>query len=356
MNKKIDLKDKFMQMFLLGLDIYDLNDEIIELIRDYHIGGVVLYKNNYTSLDSMIDFVNEIKSNNKSAIPLFIAIDQENGRVNRFPKDVERMYSALRIANCKDIKIADGVNKITTYLLKNVGVNMNFAPVLDIYRDDKNKVIGNRSYGDKNAVIEYALPFMKVMQNNNIISVVKYFPGHGLARKGGHLFLPKIKNINLLKKEDLNVFYNAISNGADAIMVAHLKVKGFGNKPASLNKEIIDKYLISKKYDGLLIADDIRMNSMRFFKKTKNNVKNCIEAGNNMLIIKYQKGDIKLFKRLIKMVNRCEIDPERVNNSYKKIIKYKKKYKVSDDLIDKKIDLEKINNKIKKINKYIDNL
>ncbi len=356
MNKKVDLKDKFMQMIILGLDVYDLNDEIIELIKNYQVGGVVLYKNNYTSLDTMIDFVNKIKGFNKDGMPLFIAIDQENGRVNRFPKDVEKMYNALKIASTKDEKVVDNVNKVTTYLLKRTGVSMNFAPVLDIYRDNKNKAIGNRSYGKTEDIIKYGIPFMIEMQKNNIISVIKHFPGHGLTHRDSHFLLPKIKNVKLLKKEDINVFYKAIEYGADAIMVGHLKVRGYGNAPASINKKIINKLLLNKGYNGLVITDDLRMNSLRLFRRTKSNVKKSIEAGNNMMIIKYQKGDIKLYNKLIKMVNNCEIDPEYINNSYKKIKLFKEKYKINNDFIDKKVDLEKVNKKIKSINKYIDEL
>lgn len=356
MKKKIDLKSKFFQTILLGLDVYDLNDEIIKLIKEYNIGGIVLYKKNYTSLDTMINFINKLKSINQNGIPLFIAIDQENGRVNRFPKDVERMYNALKIAEINDMKIADEINKITAYILKNTGVNMNFAPVLDIYRSDKNKVIGNRSYGAKENIVKYGFSFMKELQNNNIISVVKHFPGHGLTIKDSHFVLPKIKDVDVLEKEDIKVFYDAIKNGADSIMVGHLLLKGFGHIPASLNKSIISNYLLSKKFNGLLVTDDLRMNSLRFFNNLRKSVKKSIEAGNNVIMIKYKKGDIKLYKKLTKMVEKCEIDPECIDNSYKKIIKFKEKYNVNNELIQNKINLEKINKRIKIINEYIDNL
>lgn len=351
---RLSLEEKFGQMILLGLDVYDINDEIIELIQNYKIGGVVLYKKNYVSIETMIGVINKLKKiNEKNKIPLFIAIEQENGRVNRFPKDITRIYSALKQAKTNNMKIINATNELTTYLLASIGVNMNFAPVLDIVRNDKNKVIGNRSYG-KNVedVVKYGLPFMKIMQENNIISAVKHFPGYGIVNSDSHF----IKDIETLEKEDLKVFESAIETGADAIMVGHLSIKGYGLKPATLNKKIIQKYIIDKyKYKGVLITDDLRKNTLKYFYGIKGSIKKSIEAGHNIIMIKYRKGDIaRIYKKVLDMVKFCEIDPELINNSAKKIVAMKKKYKVSNDLNNPELDLKLINNKIKKINNAIE--
>lgn len=355
MNKKLSLTDKFGQMFLLGLDVYDLNDEIIKIIQEFHIGGVVLYKKNYTSMETMLNFINKLKEINKNNIPLFIAIDQENGRVNRFPKDVERMYNASKQASSKDMKVINEVNKITTYLLKSVGVNMNFAPVLDICRNGNNKAIGNRSYGSNvKDVLTYSLPFMKEMQKNNIVAVCKHFPGHGATNKDSHFVIPKINDIATLEKEDIKVFNESIKYGADAIMVGHLVLKGYGRKPASINKDIIDKYL--NKFNGLIVTDDIRMSALRLFRSVRKNVKRSIEAGNNLIMIKYQKGDIKLYRKLFKMVKNYEIDIECINRSINKVLKFKEKYQINNNIISNKLDVNKINDRIKLVNEYIDKI
>jgi len=353
---KLTLEEKFAQMIMLGLDIYELNDEIIELIQKYKIGGVVLYKKNYTSLETMIDFINKLKKlNEKNNIPLFIAIDQENGRVNRLPKDIIRIYSAGRQAKTKNLKIIDTANKLTTYILGSVGVNMNFAPDLDIVRNEKSKAIGNRSYGaDFESTIKYGLPFMQEMKNNNIISVVKHFPGHGATNRDSHFMLPKIRNVSNLLSEDIKTFESAIKNNVDAIMVGHLVLKGFGMKPASLNKKIIQELLVDKyQFKGLIVTDDLRMNALKG--SLKKNIKDSIEAGNNILLVKYRKGDVKrIYKKLFEKVKSCEIDPELVNNSAKKIVAMKKRYSISGELQNPKLEVELINNKIRKINAAID--
>lgn len=353
---KLSLEEKFGQMLILGLDVYEINEEIIELIQKYKIGGVIIYKKNYTSLETMIEVINKLKKiNEKNKIPLFIGIDQENGLVNRFPKDITPITSAYKQAKTRNMKVIDTINKLTTYLLLSTGVNVNFAPVLDVNLNNKNKKIGSRSYGtNAEEVIKYGLPFMKELQNNNILSVIKHFPCVGAANRDNLFVIPKINDIEKLN-ENLKVFEEAIKKGADAIMVSHLKIKGYGLKPASLNKKIIKELLIDKyHFNGILIADDLKNCALRKFHSVQKSVKKSIEAGNNAVIIKYKKGDIaRIYKELFKLVRHCEIDPELINNSAKKIVTMKNKYDISNNLITSKVEVDLVNKKIKNINNEI---
>lgn len=350
---KLSIEEKFGQMILLGLDVYDINEEIIELIQKYKIGGVVLYKKNYISYESMINVINKLKNANKgNKVPLFIGIEQENGRVNRLPKDIIRIKSVYKQAKTNNMKVINSINEITTYMLKSAGVNLNFAPVIDI-KSDKNKVIGNRSYGDNSKeVIKYGIPLMKTLQENNIISVIKYFPKIGATNRDNFLFLPKTK----ITSEEMKVLGESINLGADAIMVSHIKVNGYGLKPASINKKLIKEELINKyNYNGLLITDDLRINALKNFYGVKRCIKKSIEAGINIQFIKYKKNDKnKLFKDLLKMVKYFEIDIDLINESAKKIVDYKNKYNINDNMISTSIELNMINDKIKKINNYIE--
>lgn len=348
--EKLSLNEKFGQMIMLGLDVYDINDEIIEIIKTYKIGGVVLYKNNYTSIETMIDFINKLKEINKNnKIPLFVAIDQENGLVNRFPKDILRMPGARKQTLGKNQKVNNAINDITTYILKSVGVNMNFAPVIDLKCD--NDINNKRSYGSYDEVLKNGLPFMKTMQNEQIISVVKHFPGHGATKKDSHFILPKIKDVKSLEDRDLKLFKEFIKEGADSLMVGHLKIKGMGKKPATINSKIIAKYL--SDFKGLIITDDLRMNYLRYLYGTKKCIKESINAGCDICMIKYKRNDSKMFNKLLGMVKYCEIDPEKINNSAKKIVNFKSKYAISNELNKVNLDVELINKKIRQINDII---
>ena len=233
---------------------------------------------------------------------------------------------------------------------------MNFAPVLDINHERKNKVIGKRSYGkSKDEVIKNAIPYMKCLQGNGIISVVKHFPGHGATEKDSRFILPLIDDINKLKNNDMKPFEYAIKNGTDGIMVGHLRLKGYGTKPATINKKIIKENLIDYyKYNGLIVTDDLRMGIMPYVFRIKKNIIRSVEAYNDIIMVKYKKGDIlRIYKELYKMVRNYEIDIEKINNSAKKIVNIKKKYKINDNEVCAKLEIELINKKIKKINEII---
>lgn len=351
----MNIKDKFMQMIMIGMDIDKFNDEVIKLIRDYKIGGVVLYKKNYNSIDEMQKLINKLKDTNKNNTPLFIAIDQENGRVNRIPDEIERIYSVGKQASTKNDDIIHKCNKITSNILRDVGVNMNLAPVVDINYDNS-KIIGNRSYGSSaSEVIRYATISMNDYKEEGIIPVVKHFPGHGLVNTDSHYLMPVISDTKKME-DDLLVYDSLIKSGCDALMVGHLKVSGYGSEPATFNKNIIKKYLIDRyNYQGLIITDDLRMNTMKYIYGIKNMVNKSIQAGSNILMIKYKRGDTrKLYKDLYKMVDKGKIDNKLIEDSYNKIINIKNKYKISNDKNDVVIDIDKINKEIRCVNKEID--
>lgn len=355
MNSKLSLMEKFGQMIILGLDTYEINDEIVEIIEKYKIGGVILYKKNYTSLDTMLEFINKLKNiNSKNKIPLFIAIDQENGVVNRLPKDIVNLTSPAKLGKMQNELVVKAANEITTYILKEAGINMNLAPVLDINYYTKSK-FASRCYGSsKEDVIKYGLPLMKMLQKNQIISVVKHFPGHGLTNKDSHFMVPKVANVKMAQ-ENIEVFREAISSGADVIMVDHVKVKGYGMKPICLNKKFIQKNLIEDlNYKGLIMTDDLRMGTMPYLHKVKKSIPMAINAGCNIVMIKYKKKNLKLFRKLEDLVKYCEIDPELIDKSAKKIINIKKKYELSNEKINSNIKIDLVNNKIKKINTLVE--
>ncbi len=355
--QKLSIAEKFGQMLLIGLDVYEIDDEIIKLIKDYKIGGVVLYKKNYTSINKMVAVINKLKrANQDNKIPLFIAIDQENGWVNRLPKDIEPILGAFEQAKTKNLKVINIVNELTCLILKNVGINMNLAPDLDILRSNKNKVIGKRSYGKtKEDVITYGIPFMKSLQKNKIVSVIKHFPGHGLTIKDSHVRLPKIKDITTLNNVDLKVFREAFQNGNDALMVGHLRVSGYGLKPASINAKFLQDYLFTPyHYDGLIMTDDLRMRGLRYRYGLKKSISLCINAGVNMLMVKYQKCDIKkVYSKILEQVENYELDIDKIDKSCEKIVKLKEKYQINNDFVNFSLKIDKINAKIKEVNKLI---
>lgn len=352
--KELSLEEKIGQMFIIGLNTKE-QEEINKFIKKLKIGGVIIYRKNYSNYEQMLNLINNIKETNvENKIPITISIDQEGGRVNRMPPEILNLKSATKFANTKDIELVRESANIIGQMLNSTGISMNYAPILDIKRFEEKHAIGDRCYGDnKEDVEKYGIEIMKQLQENKVISVIKHFPGHGLTKKDSHFRIPKVKEkIEILEKEDMQPFEMAIKNGADAIMVGHLIIKDIDKKyPASLSKKVIQKYLIEKNnYNGLIITDDMKMMAIRLHYNMKRAVKRAILAGNDIVMIGLQYNKIeKIIKYITKQVKKGKISEEIINKSVEKIINMKEKYNMTDKET-KGFDINKINEQIKKLN------
>lgn len=192
--EELSIKEKIGQMVMIGLDTNYITDRIKNMIQNYKIGGVILYRKDFSTYQDMLKLIKELKEfNQNNKIPLFIAIDQEGGRVNRMPKEIKNLPSANLVATIGRQELVSESANIIGELLYKSGINLNFAPVLDIKRFNDRTAIGDRSYGtDKDIVTESGIKAMKELQKNKIVSVIKHFPGHGATKQDSHHFLPII--------------------------------------------------------------------------------------------------------------------------------------------------------------------
>lgn len=355
--EELSLEEKIGQLFMVGLEEAN-HTGIQEILQQYKIGGVILYKKNYHTYEEMINLINQLKEMNQlNALPLFISIDQEGGRVNRMPSEIGNLKSAMQIANTKDIELVKESGSAIGKMLHDAGISMDYAPVLDIKRFEEKHAIGDRCYGEKEEeVSKYGIEVMKEIQKQGVISVIKHFPGHGLTKKDSHFRIPKItQKIEILETEDMLPFEKAIKEGADSIMVGHLILKDVDRKyPASLSKKVIQTYLIEKyHYTGLIMTDDLKMMAIRLHYNMKRAVKKAIEAGNDIIMIglPYKKVK-KIISYITKQVKKGKIEIERINKSVEKIQKMKEKYQIQDKRVEKG-RIDEINNVIQRINEKI---
>lgn len=242
-------------------------------------------------------------------------------------------------------------------ILRKSGFNMNYAPVLDIQNFPDEHAIGNRCYGENiEDVCKYAIPAMKALQNNQVVAVVKHFPGHGATKRDSHFFLPIIKaSISNIEQKGMIPFGKAIEEGCDAIMVGHLIIKDIDKfYPASISANIISKYLREKyKYDGLVITDDLKMRAIKYIYGLNTSVKRAIKAGNDIVLFRYSyRKETRAIKNIIKLVKKGKLEESRINESVERIIKIKDKYNINGDLV-QGINIEEINEKINKINNRV---
>lgn len=355
----LTIKEKIGQMIIIGLETNHITERIKKMITEYKVGGVILYRKNFSTYKEMVKLINDLKKlNQKNKIPLFISIDQEGGRVNRMPPEIKNLPAANKIASLNNKEIIIKSAKITGKLLKKSGFNLNFAPVLDIKRFNDNHAIGDRCYGKtKQDVVEYGIPVMKELQNEGIISVIKHFPGHGATKQDSHTLLPVINyNISQLQKEDMYPFEQAIKQGADAILVGHLLIKKLtGIFPASLSRNFITNYLRKKyRYNGLVITDDLKMKAIKLIYGSSLAVEKAFKAGNDMIIFRFNSTEEKhIIEKIIKLVKKGKIKEYQINRSVRRIIKIKEKYNISNDFIKDDLNIETINNEIEEIRNMV---
>lgn len=354
--KNLTLREKIGQMLIIKIFGKEISEETKQMIEEYKIGGIILYRKNYDTYDEMIKIINEIKKLNKECgnIPLFISIDQEGGRVNRMPHELKNIKSAGKLAEQKNIEIIKEAGRVTAQMLKESGFNMNYAPVLDIQRFENGHAIGDRCYG-KTAedVSRNGITIMKELSKGGIIPVVKHFPGHGSTNKDSHFFLPTItKNINELENEDIIPFKKAIGQNAEVIMVGHLMIKDVDRKnPASLSKKIINDYLRNKyQYKGVIMTDDLKMRAISLkYGYVRAALKAC-KAGIDIIMAGASYNTIiRVIKKIESNIKNKKIDIKEIDKSVERIIKLKEKYNISDDPA-KGCNIEEINQSIEKVN------
>ena len=348
----LSLEEKIGQMLIVGIEGNKITPRTKDLILKYKIGGVILYRNNFSSYEGMINLIKSLKELNKAnKVPLFISIDQEGGRVNRMPREILNLPATKLIADKLGEQGIKEAADITGEILSKSGFNMNFAPVLDLKRYNNDKVVGDRSFGiDVKEVTKMGISQMKIFQEKNLVSVIKHFPGHGATYQDSHYKLPTVKlDIETLQKEDMKPFEEAIREGADSILVGHLKIKNItGKEPCSLSRKFIIKYLRKKyHYKGLIISDDLKMRAIKNKYKAQKAVVKAIQAGNDIVIFRFnQKQEEKAIQKILELTKNNSLNMYKINMSVKRILQTKNKYKLDDNKEPEAIELENINKRI----------
>ena len=357
---ELTLEEKVGQMLMVGIENKNCIKPVEHLIEKYEIGGVLLYKRDYKNYKELNELINRLRAlGRKNKVPLFIAIDQEGGRVNRMPDEFGNVPSANKLALYKEEDLVEKSGEVTGEMLRSVGFNFNFAPVLDIKRFGNTQAIGDRAFSDDvETVSRCGITYMNKMKEHHIVPAIKHYPGHGATSKDSHFTLPVIEESKKnLEQEDLVPFKRAIECGADVLLVGHLRIKRVTHGyPASMSKSFVRKYIRKKnRFNGIVITDDIRMKAVKILYGTKRALIKAFKAGNDIILFKYNTGDEALIDKILKEVNDGKINIAKINRSVRRILKVKERYEIENEEVpyletlpqDVKIKMDDIKNKIK---------
>lgn len=314
-------------MMMIGFDGLTLSEKKRNLISEISSGGVILFSRNAESPEQIKRLCSELQSICTNTPSMFIAVDQEGGRVRRF-KEPFTHFPAMKNIGLKDsIPLASEFGTAAARELKAVGVNVNFAPVLDVDSNPDNPIIGDRSLGNKPEIVSrLSVPIIEAFHNEGVLAVGKHFPGHGDTNEDSHLTMPFVKkDKESLYKCELIPFRNAVENGLKALMTAHVVYPALDSEnPATLSKAILTKILREEmKFDGIIFSDDFEMKALEQSTLGEAAV-GAVKAGVDVLITCHDEVKQRtIYGALLDAVKSGDISTSRVEESYNRILKVK---------------------------------
>jgi len=323
--KTLSLDEKIAQMLMVAAYSNkgsNHEEELIRLITKHKIGGVIFFQGGPQRQAEMVNHFQEV-----SRVPLLVALDAEWGLGMRLDSTVSYPHQMMLGAIQDDSLIYDMGRDIAVQL-KQIGVHMNFAPVVDINNNPNNPVINDRSFGeDKHNVAAKAIMYMKGMQDERILCTAKHFPGHGDTDTDSHYELPVIQHgRDRLESVELYPFKECIRQGLTGIMAAHLSIPSLDstvNLASSISQKVINDLLRDQMgFKGLIVTDAMNMKAVsKYFKPGEMDAKAAI-AGNDILLMP---ADVsKAIHEIRREIRRGTISRNDIDERCKRILAAKK--------------------------------
>ena len=294
------LQEKIAQRCILYIPRGMPMEEVEPYIRATKPGGVILYRWNYETLSELVRLTGAIRRGYPEGYPQpFICADQEGGRVRAFPfKEFAQLPSAFQLGTYRDQELIRSASYLTAVQMREAGVNMNLAPVLDLVEEGDTSIIGDRSFGGDPQWVEKAgRAYLEGMRAGGVIPVIKHFPGHGSTRTDSHSLLPVVDlTENDLWRRDLFPFRGALRAGAPVVMTAHILYPQIDPEyPVTLSSRILQGILRDRLgFQGVVLSDGLEMGALAGRYSLKETVIGAFRAGVDMLLLytRYRIEDI----------------------------------------------------------------
>lgn len=286
----MDVRKLAAGVVCVGFDGYEFPASFRERLRTVPLAGWILFGRNVRTLDQTRALTDEIRGAYAGSATPIVAIDQEGGRVARLREGVEEIPSMLALASTRDEGLAKNAGQQVAFDLRRAGVNLDFAPVLDLALFAQNTVIGTRSFGDNpDKVATLAGAFADGMRLQNIVPTFKHFPGHGSTAVDSHLDLPAVDvEESLLRSRDLIPFARLLP-AAEAVMTAHIVTRAFDEDlPATLSSRILTDVLRRELgFRGVCFTDCLQMDAIAKHFGVATGAVRAIVAGADCVLISH---------------------------------------------------------------------
>jgi len=331
----LTLEEQIGQLLMVGFPGTTPTPQIIKLIQQYHIGNIILFSRNVHSVQQLHELTASLQEIAREAgqhQPLLIAIDQENGMVQRLGEDATIFPGNMALGavgmeqSAYEVALAAGLE------LRALGVNLNLAPVVDVNNNPANPVIGVRSFGeDPRQVARLACAQIRGYQDAGVATCIKHFPGHGDTATDSHLAMPTIPyEIEHLESIELVPFKSGIAAGTDCVMTAHIyfpALMGATNLPATLSPEVIRQLLREQLgFQGVILTDCLEMNAVSETIGVGRGAVLAQKAGNDLILISHRYDrQLAGVETLKAAVQAGEIAPEAIREAVERVLSLKRR-------------------------------
>jgi beta-N-acetylhexosaminidase len=335
--KRDSLDIKIGQMILIGFPQADVDPEVLKEVSEGKVGSIILFEKNIPAKNSFVALKKIIWTYQKSArIPLFIAIDQEGGKVNRlkdkygFPKSI----TAEAMGKSNSLDSVRFYAEATASTLSGLGINVNFAPVVDLAVNPSNPVIvkhGRAFSNNQDSVVLLAREFIIQHRRYGVLTSLKHFPGHGSSLEDTHLGIADVTQF--WTERELAPYEKLIRDGyADAVMTSHIVNRKLDKDglPGTLSKEILNGILRKRlNFDGLVFSDDMQMHAIAKHFGLEEAIRLTVNAGVDIMTFSNnisgsdQRTVDKVHSIIRTMVEKGEIPKARIDESFKRIMRVK---------------------------------
>ena len=337
--KNMTTEEKVGQLFMVNLELLDdsegnyyehlkLTKEMKKNLKKYSVGGVILFTRNISTTEQTTKLIKKLQKNSK--VPLFVAVDEEGGAVARIANNdnmrTTKFPTMEEVGKMADKEYAYDMGATIGKEIKELGFNLDFAPVADVKTNELNTEIGNRSFGnDPDLVADMVVEVVKGLQDQGVSSTLKHFPGHGDALEDSHEGAVDVENdINRLRQVELIPFKAGIKAGADLIMVSHISVSRLTGttEPASLSSLVMKDMLRTEMgFDGIIVTDAMDMKAITDYCDAGEAAVTCILSGADICLMP---EDLPLaYEAVLKAIEEGEISEKRLNESVTRILELK---------------------------------
>ncbi len=367
---EMTLEEKIEQLLVISIQTYNgsnfttMNEDVASFLTQHHPGGFIYFASNIGSTEDVVRLSDALQSTTEN-IPMFIAVDQEGGTVTRISSGT-MMPGNMALAATGDSTNANTAAKVIGEELRALGINVDFAPSVDVNNNPDNPVIGLRSFSDDADIVsEYGKQFVNGLQEENVIACIKHYPGHGNTNTDSHTGLPSLN----LTAEELHevelVPFKELADDVEFIMTAHItypEIDGstYTSKldgseitlPATLSSVMVQGILRDELgYDGIVITDSLQMQAIKDHFDPTDSAVFALNAGVDMflmpVVIENSDGFTQYeqyVQNIVNAVQEGEIAEERINEAVKRVLSVKEEkglFDSSEETLEEKVTLAK---------------